>query len=338
MSITRIVFALAVAVLLLAAPSAGAAGFQYGAAPDPDDKPIELGIWYPSDAATAPQPLGLFSQDVAYYGAVSGQSLPLIVISHGTGGGAASHYDTALALADAGFVVVALSHTGDNYKDRAYSFTRRNFVERPRQVSRVIDFMLNSWDGHDHLDPARIGMFGHSAGGATTLIVLGANPDFSMAAQFCKEHPDAWDCQQIKAREASGSPPVSDDPKPAEWHHDPRVKAAAIAAPAIGYTFTKDALAGVTAPIQLWRAENDQIAPDQWNADLIRDALPHPPEDHLVANAGHFDFLAPCVDALAKIAPEICASASGFDRTAFHTEFNKALAAFFKTQLAPPPP
>lgn len=338
MSLTRIVLALIVAALLLAAPPVCAAGFQYGTAPDPDDKPIELGIWYPSDAPTKPQPLGLFTQNVAYYGAISGQSLPLIVISHGTGGGAASHYDTAMALADAGFVVVALTHTGDNYQDRSYSFTRRNFVERPRQVSRVIDFMLNDWNGHDHLDPARIGMFGHSAGGATSLIVLGGNPDFSLVALYCRKHPEAWDCAQIKALPPADPAAAADGSKPVEWHHDPRVKAAVIAAPAIGYTFTKDGLAAVTAPIQLWRAKNDKIAANEWNADIVREALPKPPEDHLVANAGHFDFLAPCTDALAKVAPEICASAPGFDRAAFHADFNKALVAFFKAQLTPSSP
>ena len=326
-----------IAAALFTAPPVDAAGFQYAAAPDSDDKPVELGIWYPSDTPTAPQPLGLFTQQVAYYGAVSGQSLPLIVISHGTGGGAASHYDTALALADAGFVVVALSHTGDNYKDRAYSFTLRNFTDRPRQVSRVIDFMLNSWGGHGDIDPTRIGMFGHSAGGATTLIDIGGNPDFSLALQFCHDHPDAWDCQQAKAHAAAHPTSAAiGDQKPPDWHHDPRIRAAVIAAPAIGYTFAKDALADVTVPIQAWRAENDQIATNQWNADVIRDAAPKPPEDHLVANAGHFDFLAPCNDALAKVAPEICHSAPGFDRAAFHEDFNRALIAFFKAQLPQP--
>lgn len=336
MSLSRLVIVLAVAVLI-SAPPAGAAGFQYGTAPDPDDQPIELGIWYPSDAPTTTQPLGLFTQNVALYGAISGQSLPLIVISHGTGGGASIHYDTALALADAGFVVVALTHTGDNYRDRSYSFTRRNFVERPRQVSRVVDFMLNVWDGHDHIDASRIGMFGHSAGAATALIDLGGNPDFSLAALYCRKHPDAWDCEQAKAHAAADPAPVTaDDQKPREWHHDPRIKAAAIAAPAIGYTFTKEGLAAVTAPIQLWRDENDKIAANEWNADIVREALPKPPDDHLVANAGHFDFLPPCNDALAKVASEICASAPGFGRTDFHAEFNKALVAFFQAQLAPP--
>lgn len=323
--------ALAILLSALAASPAAAAGFQYGTAPDPDGKPIELGIWYPSDAPVSPQPLGLFTQQVAPYAAIAGHSLPLIVISHGTGGGASSHYDTAIALADAGFVVVALTHTGDNYKDLSLQFTRRNFVDRPRQVSRVIDYMLKDWTGHASIDPARIGMFGHSAGGFTTLVVLGGTADWNLATLFCHDHPDDWGCQQAKEKG-----PATDDKKPVDWHHDPRIKAGAIAAPALGHTFTKEGLAAVTEPIQLWRAENDQIAPNQWNADIVKAALPKPPEDHLVPLAGHFAFLAPCSEALAKIAPAICEDDKGFDRVAFHQQFNQALVDFFKAKLAPP--
>ena len=335
MSLTRILLAWVAAALLAASP-ASAAGFQYGTAPNPGDQPIELGIWYPSDAPATTQPLGPFTQDVAYYGAVGGNSLPLIVVSHGTGGSAAGHYDTALALADAGFVVVALSHTGDNYKDRAYSFTTRNFVDRPKQVSRVIDFMLNAWSGHDHLDPTRIGIFGHSAGGATALILIGGNPDLGLAALFCHDHPDDWGCQQHQALAGKAADKGADPGLP-DWHHDPRIKAAVIAAPALGFAFTKVGLENVSAPVQLWRAEDDKINPNKWFADIVKENLPQPPEDHLVANAGHFDFLAPCSDALAKVAAEICATQPGFDRTAFHQDMNKAIVAFFQAKLKPPP-
>jgi predicted dienelactone hydrolase len=52
-----------------------------------------------------------------------------------------------------------------------------------------------------------------------------------------------------------------------------------------------------------------------------------------VAHAGHFDFLAPCPPALAHIAPPICSSAPGFDRAAFHQEFNRDVVAFFARTL-----
>jgi predicted dienelactone hydrolase len=315
----------------LAATTGSAAGFQYGSAPDPDDKPIALGIWYPSDASASVQPLGLFTQQVAPYGSITGQALPLIVISHGTGGDASSHYDTALALADAGFVVVALNHTGDSAKDRAYSFTPRQFVDRSRHISRAIDFMLGGWEGRDRIDPARIGMFGHSAGGTTTLIAIGGTPDLTLVGKFCRDHPEAWDCQRVKERGASMPDPAT----PPAWTHDPRIKAAAIAAPAIGYVFA-DGLGAATAPVQLWRAEMDRITPNAWNADIVATALPKPPDDHLVANAGHFAFLAPCSEALAKVVPEICQDPPGFDRAAFHQDFDKTLVEFFKAQLAPP--
>jgi predicted dienelactone hydrolase len=323
-----------IALVSLFAASAYAAGFQYGSAPGSDGQAIELGIWYPSDTPASAQPLGIFTQQVAPYAPVAGQALPLIVISHGTGGGATSHYDSAIALANAGFVVVALTHTGDNYKDQSLSFTWRNFINRPVQVSRVIDYMLNDWGGHASIDPARVGMFGHSAGGFTTLVMAGGLPDPRLAALFCRDHPDDWGCQ--RAKEKSVATPANVDQKPPEWHHDPRIRAAAIAAPALGHSFTKDGLSAVTEPIQLWRAENDLITPNSGNADIVKAALPNPPDDHLVAKAGHFAFLAPCSEALAKVASAICEDDKGFDRVAFHQLFNQALVDFFMAKLAPP--
>jgi predicted dienelactone hydrolase len=313
---------------------AGAVGFQWVSVPDPGAPAIEMALWYPSEASVSTQPLGLFTQDVAPFAPIAGTvALPLIVLSHVTGGGASSHYDTALALAGAGFIVAAPSHTGDNYRDRSLSFTPKNFMERPRQIVRVIDFLLKEWDGRGHVDAKRIGLFGHSAGGTTALIALGGTPDIALAAKFCTEHPDDWGCAQA-ALAAAGKPKPEGPATPETWAHDPRIKAAAIAAPALGYAFTKEGLAAVAAPLQMWRAENDAIAPNPTNADAIAAALPQPPDDHLVPLAGHFAFLAPCSEALAKLAPQICQDAPGFDRTAFHQQLNRALIAFFQARLA----
>jgi predicted dienelactone hydrolase len=55
--------------------------------------------------------MGPIEQTVAVGAPVRGDTgttkLPLLVMSHGTGGSTLGHFDTAVALADAGFVVAA---------------------------------------------------------------------------------------------------------------------------------------------------------------------------------------------------------------------------------------
>ena len=85
--------------------------------------------------------------------------------------------------------------------------------------------------------------------------------------------------------------------------------------------------------MQLWRANEDHILPAPEYADAVRNALPVAPEFHGVPGADHYDFLAPCPEALAQAAPMICKSQAGFDRSAFHESFNKAVVGFFQANL-----
>jgi predicted dienelactone hydrolase len=318
-------------LLTLAAAPALAVGFERVTVPDPDGLPLEAGIWYPSDAPALPQPLGLFVQTVATGAPVAGRGLPLVVMSHGTGGTFEGHYDTALALAEAGFVVASVTHTGDNYRDQS-AFGR---VEtRPGHIKALIDYMLAAWPRHDVLDPSRVGMFGFSAGGFTALVAIGGVPDMARVASFCAAHPDDWACNRM--RELQRGPPVPPAP-PSAFVHDPRIAAAVVAAPAIGYVFTPEGLSGVKVPIQLWRGDRDEILMHPYHAQNVYDGLPIKPEYRIVPNAGHFAFLAPCSAGLQSIAPDICRDPAGFDRAAFHREFNAAVVAFFKAKLPPRP-
>jgi hypothetical protein len=43
-----------------------------------------------------------------------------------------------------------MHHTGDNYADQSRS---ADIMDRPRQVSRVIDHMLSTWEGRAAIDP-----------------------------------------------------------------------------------------------------------------------------------------------------------------------------------------
>lgn len=324
---SKLLFALSTSCLMLAGTCVHAAGFQTGIAADPDGKPLEIGIWYPSQAAAQPVTMGPTTMRVAVNGAIQGKALPLVVISHGAASSFLSHFDTAIALADAGFVVAAVNHTGDNYADKSRS---ADIMDRPRQISRVIDHMLSTWDAHALIDPARIGMYGFSAGGFTTLVNIGGIPDFSKIGPECRQYPGDYVCQLVAKSGGSDATPLTSRTALAA---DPRIKAAVVAAPAVGFAFSPDGLKNVKVPVQLWRAENDALLPHPRYAEAVQLALPQAADYHVVANAGHYDFLVPCSPALASMAPAICTSAVGFDRTAFHASFNAAVVGFLSKTL-----
>jgi predicted dienelactone hydrolase len=327
MNLAVLFFSLA---MLFAQGPPATVGFQQATVPDAGGKPLTVGIWYPSEAPAKSVPLGMFTQTVAVDGKVAGNRLPLILISHGTSGSLASQYDTALALARAGFVVAAVTHTGDNYMDQRYAGNWKDLTDRPRQMKVVLDYMLADWASHDRIDSKRIGMFGFSLGGFTTLVEIGGVPDPGQMAELCASRTDAPECGFVKQRHGDQSGPPAGK---LEWVHDSRIKAAVVAAPAVSFLFEGGGLKRISVPVQLWRAENDTQAPDGWNSSVVRKGLPRSPELHVVPDADHFAFAAPCSESLAKVAPQICDDPQGFDRIAFHVKFNQAVVTFFSREL-----
>ena len=155
-------------------------------------------------------------------------------------------YDTALALAEAGFVVAAVTHTGDNYRDQSQV---GRLKKRPRHIKVVVDYMLAMWQHQEALDPFRVGMFGFSAGGFTALVAIGGTPDMRTVAPHCAAHPDEWSCRMLREHKVDLS--ANSSMAAPNCVHDPRIVAAVIASPAVGY-----ALAGARHgldPALAWR-------------------------------------------------------------------------------------
>ncbi len=323
----------AFASLVEAKPRFANAGMEEVSAPVADDVPVLVTIWYPSKTAAQARSFGPYQLSVAVAGAPVAQRLPLIVMSHGTGGAAFSSAELAIDLAKAGFIVAAVEHSGDNYRDRSRSFSKANFLSRPKQISAAIDFLTGSWHHKNLIDPARIGMFGHSAGGNTTLIIGGGVLNWEQVMGFCVTHPDDWGCKGGGSQSQNVQKPASNradaDPTPIAAT-DPRVKALVVVAPAVTHGFAPAGLAKLKLPVQLWVGGKDVIVPD---AGAVATLMPTKPEQHDIADAGHFSFFAPCSDMLRTIAPEICTDAKGFDRMLFQKKFTTAVVRFFRTHL-----
>ncbi|UPJ69213.1 dienelactone hydrolase [Bradyrhizobium sp. 191] len=313
------------AVWCLVATPAQAAGLSFLEVPADARGPALTGmVWTPCAAPPSEVALG---GGVVVPGVkdcpVSGNRLPLIVISHGRRVSFLSHSDTAAALADAGFVVATVNHPGDTARDSSRTDEFSVLVERPTDMKRLTNFMLGAWKQAAVLDPQQVGLFGFSRGAYTGLVVIGGNPDFGALAALC-EGTTTPKCRDIREGRLPTAPAA----------HDPRVRAAILADPPLFEgLFSRERLANVTIPLLLWRSAlgGDGVAPEA--IDLLVPLLPVRPDYRTVPNSAHFSFITPCPPKLAEMAPILCTDPPGFDRTAFHNEFNAAAVAFFRAHL-----
>ena len=160
----RLLTALAL-VLFLAAPAV--AGTRYATFHDDArgrDLPVKL--YLPDDDADAPRPLVLFS--------------------HGMGGSVEAAVYLGQAMSKHGYVFAVVQHPGSDesvWKDLPRrermaalkkAASAANALDRPRDVSFVLTQLLADKDLN--LDPARVGMAGHSFGAMTTMMLVGQGP------------------------------------------------------------------------------------------------------------------------------------------------------------------
>ena len=322
MRLLAIFVSVAMCFAAMQAQSAGVRFFDI--LPDTKSRPLTGAVWHPCSApgqeTTVRNRVIQGTRDCL----LIGDKLPLVVISHGRAGWFGGHHATAAALADAGFIVAAIDHPGDNSEDQSRVDHLSVLIERPANIKRLVDFLLESWESAARIDRDRIGLFGFSMGGFTGLVVVGGNPDFRKGLPGC-EGSNFRACEELR----SGEVPVD---LPA---HDVRIKAAIIADPGPSFFFSSAGLKTIKVPLQLWSSD-PKLAPNYVSGCCslgIRSRLPSSPDFHLVSNANHFSFLPPCSPAEVKDFPRICVDTPGFDRAAFHKDFNAAIIAFFRRHL-----
>jgi predicted dienelactone hydrolase len=156
--------------------------------------------------------------------------------------------------------------------------------------------------------------------------LIGGEMNFrDVLARWCPEGSMQPGCAEARLHEIPTQPVVD----------DPRIRAAVIPDPLLGRVFTAEGLKDVHVPVELWASEfgGDGVTHD--DAATVGHNLVARPELHTVANAGHFAFLPPCAPAQPRAVVQICADPEGFDRAAFHVEFDRQVVAFFARTCCP---
>lgn len=311
-------------------------------------RPLATAVWYPAPAGTqeASWRISIFNAGknaIEAPLAASQEKLPLILISHGTGGSAATMAWLAETFAANGYLVAAVNHHGNT----GYESTPRleGFAvwwDRPKDLSVLLDKLLADRRFGPHIDINRIGVAGFSIGGYTALAVVGARLSYDQWIDFCATHafdsncklpPEAKFTQADLRHMLASNQRVKDAiASSGESFLDSRIKAAFVISPALGPVLTKASLSAIQVPVRIVvGSQDDQTVPDV-NAKPIASVIPMARLD-VLPNVTHYTFLPTCTLLGRFVARQYCTDPKGVDRDAAHDQVSSAALNFFDAAL-----
>jgi predicted dienelactone hydrolase len=264
---------------------------------------------------------------------------PVVLMSHGFGGTARQLAWLGTALARSGYVVVAVDHPGNNGMDSMTVEGATLIAERADDLRLALDAALADPEIATHMDASRIGVAGFSLGGWTSAVIVGARPDLHRLIDFCTEHPQDGVCKPQKELDLSGvdRKAVLARPDLAQYsahegdsRRDPRVRAAFLIAPALGYGVDAKSLGTIRVPFYVVVGKADSIATPSTNAELFAKGV-RGAKLEILPGVTHYDFLSPCTDFGRQVAGDYCLSA--VDRVAMHDHVARKALAFFRDAL-----
>ncbi|WAC28829.1 alpha/beta hydrolase family protein [Ancylobacter sp. SL191] len=304
--------------------------------------PLKASVWYPTQGRTYRAPIGdnaVFIGAPAYMGApYPAGKLPLVLLSHGSGGNIDSLSWLANGLVAQGFIVAGVNHPGSTSGDSSPRRSVRHW-ERAQDVRALLDGLLTDPELGPHIDTSRISVLGFSLGGVTAMTLAGARPDRDAFARYCAVPAEGKkDCLFF----SKGGVAFDEVPKgPFEQDlRDPRISRVVAVDPAMAKVYTPDSLKGITVPVEVvslgnpvWEAVD--VGPTGGNFAAF---IPHFVHE-TIAPADHYSFLALCKPAapeLLKAEGEdpICADPAGADRASVHQQVIARVARFL-TAAAP---
>ncbi|WP_298918967.1 alpha/beta fold hydrolase [uncultured Roseobacter sp.] len=330
-------------VLITFATSLSAQSYQAALAdleiPDPmGNRNLKGLIWYPTEATEPASPdfesEVWVSTNVVRNAQPAGGTFPLVVLSHGMFGNSLNQAWLAGAMAKQGYVIAAIDHPGTSTWSRDPD-QRRELWERPKDISRLIDFALTGGSLPAEVNPDRIFMAGHSLGGFTAAALAGARFDPARIDRFCRETPGELVCGIFSDWQIARTP--EDRSKMQADLSDPRIRAFAIFDLGGTQSFSPDSLHKISRPMLIFGAPimNSGLTLDIESRALVQ-TLPATNTAYVEPDTlSHFDFLGQCkpggFELLAKEAPgdEIICSNGGAQRAAQHRMIIDEVINFF---------
>lgn len=303
------------------------------------NRPVITEVWYPTTDTPKVKdkvPSPFLRATTVRDGKLPAGKLPVIMLSHGTGGGRLTLEWLAASLAQNGFIVAAVDHWGNTFDNKI----RMEFLkpwERPQDISFALTSLLNDRDFKQVIDPEKIGAAGFSFGGFTVIALAGAEFDFEVLRNYYKTTGQ----KEMDIPEYPGLIKYLDDSTllAAAKHYPPlkdkRIKAFFSISPALGPGFvTKQQAENITGPVYIVGTQSDSIAPVKTNAMLYHHLIKGSQLYINPGKAGHYVMLSEAIEPVKKEAPVYFTDDPSVNRHAVHLKVDSLAVAFFKKALS----
>jgi len=303
-----------------------------------NNRPVVTEIWYPTTDMLKPVDKHFspfLRQPTVHNGKLPVSKLPLILLSHGTGGGRLTLEWLAQALANSGCIVAAVDHYGNTY-DHKIPLEFVKPWERPLDISFALTSLLNDPEIGQLIDQQKIGATGFSFGGYTMIALAGAKLDFEQARNYYK----TIGRKELDIPEFPGLVKLLDDSSLiADSKHVPplkdnRIKAFFSISPALGFGFIhKEQVADIKGALYIVGSQSDSIAPVLTNARHYHQLISKSKYTELPGKVGHYVMLGEAIDAVKKEAPIYFTDDLSVNRHAIHLQVDSLAVAFFRKEL-----
>lgn len=308
-----------------------AAGYQTTRIKDANDRPVALDIWFPADGiAETAHNYGISEGSVASPATIAGERMPLVLLSHGAMGAAVNYSWIAEALARHGYVVVGVSHFGESPAFGQASVSPMNvshFGDRTRDFNAALAYVLAEPTLASHIDANRIGLLGHSSGGTTVMLLAGGKFLPADIGAYCRTEGAKGD--KSCAYPTSGAM----DPKQTPEALSRPVRAVAALDPALAMGFSAESLSGVSAPVMIIGAAQNDFLHFDTHAGRFMKLLPAAQTVTLDKGEGHFVFVDTCNVPIMALGVPLCTDRSGVNRDEVHQRLSGEIVAFLDRTL-----
>ncbi|MCY9865606.1 alpha/beta fold hydrolase [Vibrio coralliirubri] len=275
---------------------ASGVGFIQVTLADDPNRPLNTAIWYPTQDVSDTTLIGdnpaFIGTQVIKDAEIESGTFPVILVSHGYRGNWRNQNWLATELANSGYIVAAVNHPGTTSFEQS-PVQAAKWWERPRDITRILDYLLSEIQWKQAVNADNITAIGHSLGGWTVMQLAGAKIDRATFEAECFIYLNPRTCglsDEFGLSQVQPSEPSNKDLS------DPRIQRIVSLDLGLARSFSLQSLNNITVPTLILAAGIDiGDLPQALESGYIAEHMPLNLRRYKVyESATHFSFIQSC--------------------------------------------